>query len=595
MTDKVDTNQKVCDPFSEIKFKGQILDNVHGFISYTEAEHKIMQTQLFRRLQSIKQLSVVNWVFPGSEHTRYIHSLGVMHVADKMAIALGLNNKERRILRLAGLLHDIGHYPLSHVCETPYKDDMPYKSVDHTEFCEKVNQKVINDEIKGFKIKVKTDLMVPSKDLHHEAVGAEIVKNNPDIRNILEAELGANAHEIIADIIVGRADRDEPDSLLVQVLHSELDADGIDYMMRDSAFAGTNFGAGEIEQLIRCLVIKKYNGKRIMCIRPKAIPAADQYLLNKFFHYSQVVFNRHIVVSEWMAMQVINWMRTNKTIFPDKEKVYQWLKAGCTGEGQEYLAFTDNQFWIALEKILKNELSFLVPEYIRRFCQYLLLHDEPEPAKKYEIRIVSNDQQEIRQRLEKAVICNDADARANWVTIVEKRTMTKQVPDLKFRIALVKYKDFSAKSDEDESVRDVMAEWFENLARQRNGEVFADVPAGWVQNILQEYKRAIHEDMSWAELQYQMSRVIDRCSGESATDMLPEVKEKLGSLLKDLFYEPPEELLVNDYLMSRLQECICVLDHDESIHLLCDDERSLMRSMYNQTVVMLRSYKYQTN
>lgn len=107
-----------------ITFVGQILDNVHGFIPYTAAELKIMNTQLFKRLQSIKQLSVVNWVFPGSEHTRFIHSLGVMHIADKIAVSLGLNFQERRIVRLAGLLHDIGHYPLSHVCEAPYRKPM---------------------------------------------------------------------------------------------------------------------------------------------------------------------------------------------------------------------------------------------------------------------------------------------------------------------------------------------------------------------------------------------------------------------------------------------------------------------------------------
>ena len=81
---------------------------MHGFIPYTAAEKKIMETQLFKRLQSIKQLSVVNWVYPGSEHTRFIHSLGVMHIADKMAISLDLDDKDRKILRLAGLLHDIG-------------------------------------------------------------------------------------------------------------------------------------------------------------------------------------------------------------------------------------------------------------------------------------------------------------------------------------------------------------------------------------------------------------------------------------------------------------------------------------------------------
>lgn len=112
----------------KIVFVDQILDNVHGFISYTEAERKIIENLYFKRLQSIKQLSVVNWVFPGSEHTRFIHSLGVMHIADQIALSLGLKTEERRIVRLAGLLHDIGHYPLSHVCEAPYKKPIFWKN-----------------------------------------------------------------------------------------------------------------------------------------------------------------------------------------------------------------------------------------------------------------------------------------------------------------------------------------------------------------------------------------------------------------------------------------------------------------------------------
>lgn len=585
----------LCNPNAEIKFKGQILDNVHGFISYTDAEQKIMQTQLFRRLQSIKQLSVVNWVFPGSEHTRYIHSLGVMHVADKMAIALGLSNKERRTLRLAGLLHDIGHYPLSHVGETPYKSNLC--SIDNEAFCASINQKVIDEQIEGFKIKVKTDLMTPSFGLHHEAVGAEIVKKDPKIREILEEELGAGAPEIIADIIVGRASRKEPDSLLVQVMHSELDADGIDYMMRDSAFAGTNFGAGEIDQLIRCLVKAEYEGKRIMCIRPKAIPAADQYLLNKFFHYSQVVFNRHIVVSEWMATQVINWMRQNNAIFPSDDKLHKWIKEignGGNFDGRkEYLAFTDNMFWIALEKILSDELNFQPPEYIRRFCQYLLLHDEPEPAKRHEIRIVSNNQNEIRERLKKAVIRNDPQARSNWITIVEERMMSKQTPELKFRVSLVKYMEFSTIDEEQGVERNLLKEWFVKQARVRCTALPENLPDEILTDSLRDFLKAINEDMPMCELKMEMVRVMEDRMDDISFEAVPLLKEEIEKLTEDLFFVFPEEQ-AQDNLTRRLQECICVRDYDYSLHLLCDDERSLMRSMYNQTVVMLRSYMYQT-
>ena len=101
----------------KLNFTDKILDNVHGFIEYTDVEREIIELPVFKRLQSIKQLSLTNWIFPGAEHTRFIHSLGVMHIADQMAIQLRYTDEERQLVRLAGLLHDLGHYPLSHVGE----------------------------------------------------------------------------------------------------------------------------------------------------------------------------------------------------------------------------------------------------------------------------------------------------------------------------------------------------------------------------------------------------------------------------------------------------------------------------------------------
>lgn len=260
---------------NKIQFVGQILDNVHGFIPYTEAEKKIMHTQLFKRLQSIKQLSVVNWVFPGSEHTRFIHSLGVMHIADKMAISLGLDDDKRRILRLAGLLHDIGHYPLSHVCEAPYRKPMTLEELPDREFCKNINE-TMRDKIDSFSIEPKTTLMSKSIGRHHEAIGALIVCNDDEIRRIIIEEcVDEHAPDIIADIIIGNVERPQVDPLLVQIIHSELDADGIDYLMRDATFSGTSFGSCEIDQLIRCLDVGECNDKKVLCIKPKGIAAAD--------------------------------------------------------------------------------------------------------------------------------------------------------------------------------------------------------------------------------------------------------------------------------------------------------------------------------
>lgn len=476
-----------------IKFKGQILDNVHGFISYTEAEEQIMALQLFKRLQSIKQLSVVNWVFPGSEHTRFIHSLGVMHVADKMAIALGLKNHERRILRLAGLLHDIGHYPQSHVCELPYRNCVAMEDLSDDQFCRKENEKVL-DRINDFRIKRKTDLMAASSGAHHEAIGANIVRTHPEIRKIIIQECkDERSPDIIADIIIGCIDHPYVDPLLVQIIHSELDADGIDYMMRDSAFSGTSFGSCEIDQLIRCLVVGEQDGKRILCIHPKGIAAADQYLINKFFHYSQVVCNRHITISEWMAERVTSWMRQNGTVFPNEKTLENWAKR----DHASLLNFTDNLFWSALEQIVSDKFPIEAPHYIQVFCKCLLRHDEPQFIRDSEVRFITRSTAEARRLLKGSPIIKQKKQLDKQITIFETRSMSKQLPLKLFRMELAK--------------------------------------SG-----------------------------IDAETDENTLD--------------------PE--------LARLMECVSVKEDDGSIRLLCDHPRSLMRSLYNQTLVIMRTYKF---
>lgn len=478
-----------------IVFTGQILDNVHGFIPYTSAEKEIMDTQLFKRLQSIKQLSVVNWVFPGSEHTRFIHSLGVMHIADKMAISLGLTPKERKILRLAGLLHDIGHYPLSHVGEAPYRKPLYLEDLPDEDLCRRINTG-IQGEIETFSTQGKTVLMSKNDGLHHEAVGALIVRYNPEIREIVIRECQDEyAPDIIADIIIGNVEREQTDPLLVQIIHSELDADGIDYLMRDATFSGTSFGSFEIDQLIRCLTVGEYEGKRILCIEPKGIAAADQYLINKFFSYSQVVFNKHIVISEWMAECVIDWMRKHHAVFPNGSELEKWAKENK----DEYLNFTDNMFWAALNRILVNEFSDLVPHYIRIFCMCLLRHNEP--AFVSETRLISNNTEEVRGSLRTADVVKEIDQYGNRMLIMSKRRMTSQMPLAEF------------------------------------------------QSLLAE-KKSNHEE------------------AEPESEGIPS----------------PEA--------SRLMECLAVRESDGRIHLLCDDERSLMRQMYALTLVVLRGYEF---
>ena len=94
-----------------------IRDPIHGFIRLNEKEADIIDTRAFQRLRNLRQLAFAYLVYPGAVHTRFEHSLGVCHVAGQLAKKLEFNDDEARLVRLAALMHDMGHGPFSHVSE----------------------------------------------------------------------------------------------------------------------------------------------------------------------------------------------------------------------------------------------------------------------------------------------------------------------------------------------------------------------------------------------------------------------------------------------------------------------------------------------
>ena len=95
----------------------RVRDPVHGFIAFSNEEAALIDAPIVQRLRGIKQLALTSLLYPGATHTRFEHSLGVMHVAGRMADHLELRKRERRLVRLAALLHDVGHMPFSHAGE----------------------------------------------------------------------------------------------------------------------------------------------------------------------------------------------------------------------------------------------------------------------------------------------------------------------------------------------------------------------------------------------------------------------------------------------------------------------------------------------
>ena len=94
-----------------------IQDALHGYIQLEDEEEKIVDRPEMQRLRRIQQVGLSSLVYPSATHTRFQHSLGVMHTAGKFADSLGINGDRRKELRIAGLLHDSGHGPFSHASE----------------------------------------------------------------------------------------------------------------------------------------------------------------------------------------------------------------------------------------------------------------------------------------------------------------------------------------------------------------------------------------------------------------------------------------------------------------------------------------------
>lgn len=178
----------------KIEIVNSILDNVHGFIGLTEVENQIEKLPIFKRLQNISQLGLSHRVFPCALHNRYIHSLGVMYIVDQMAVKLGLfDDNQRQLLRLAGMLHDIGHYPLSHDVEYVYKNFTQVNPVGkptselNNFITFKNNTKNAIDNLKNpTKLGDLKLVGYGEGSCHHENIGAYVLSTSTAIKEIIK-------------------------------------------------------------------------------------------------------------------------------------------------------------------------------------------------------------------------------------------------------------------------------------------------------------------------------------------------------------------------------------------------------------------------
>ncbi len=266
-----------------LNFK-RISDPVHGTIGLTQVEVDLINTPAFQRLRNVKQLGLAHYVFPGADYSRFSHSVGVCHVTGRILELLGkvpqtkLTEKEIQRYRIAGLLHDIGHYPYSHATESAVINHYAASLLRSTTSSPKRSPKIL------------------PRAFEHERVSKEILLNDDAIKDVLK-------HHSIKPTEISAVFLRESRPQFANLVSSDLDADRIDYLLRTAHHTGLPYGSVDIDYILSQISL---DGENRVCLSAKALRAADHFLLCRYFDYQQVTFHKSVVGFEIILKEIIS-------------------------------------------------------------------------------------------------------------------------------------------------------------------------------------------------------------------------------------------------------------------------------------------------
>ena len=298
----------------------EIRDPVHGSVSILDEEIPVLTAPFFQRLRNIKQLGFSEYSFPGATHTRYLHSIGVMAIATKafdkiFAGRLGEGDFQRlrETLRMASLLHDIGHAPLSHSTESV----MPALSS-----------------------LALSERFVKAGDASKQQSQRQATHEDYTIKAISDSSLTAAFAMVqkrfaidsncIAELIVGETKDEEYFTiegvnyfpLLHQLVSGEMDCDRMDYLLRDSYFCGVSYGQYDIDWIIDNLGCCIIDDVAYLGLNERAIPTFDDFLLGRFHMFLMVYFHYRAVCLEKM---MAHYFRTAVNEYSIPADIEQYL------------------------------------------------------------------------------------------------------------------------------------------------------------------------------------------------------------------------------------------------------------------------------
>ncbi len=328
-------------------------DPIHGFIRADALETELINSRPMQRLRFIRQLGWTFLVFPGAEHSRFSHVLGTMHLAGRVYDALAAKSggllpaardcRERRLVRVAALLHDVGHAPYSHSAE-----DLFEEGIDH----EEMTRRLID---------------------------------TPEVREVFARHGDGLDRREVQQVLAKEARG--PRRLLSEIVTSELDVDKMDYLRRDSLYCGVEYGSYDLERLIDTVapIEDPTNGQWRLGVDHGGVHALEALVMARYYMFTQVYFNvtgkvMELHYAEWLRSQGLRWPADPDAFLQhDDVSVWQTMRRSDNRHARALvhrerfsLAFETGEHLTAGEQ---RRFGELLPELERRFGADNLLID----------------------------------------------------------------------------------------------------------------------------------------------------------------------------------------------------------------------------
>jgi HD superfamily phosphohydrolase len=241
-------------------------DPVHGLIEFKGPDRAIcdlLETHAMQRLRRIKQMGWAWLVYPGAEHSRFGHALGAFHIATRVCAQLKLDEHVQRHVKIAALLHDVGHGPFSHAWEHIF----------------------------------------PGSD--HERWGARIVVEDDELASALE-----HLEPGLSGTLRSFWDKSYKPAYARKLVSSQLDVDRLDYLLRDGHYSGAGYATFDLDWIVHALQVSELRAdsddpEDLVVEYRRGMYGVEQYLFARSYMYAQVYHHKTVRSAEWMFIKLM--------------------------------------------------------------------------------------------------------------------------------------------------------------------------------------------------------------------------------------------------------------------------------------------------